>query len=553
MKMEFEEGFEKLTGFAPLGWQTRLYSRFVADDPKGFPRRLDIPTGLGKTSILPIWLLARVDNPKLPRRLIYVVNRRTIVDQATRIADELKEKWKGKTLHVSTLRGEREDNGDWKRDPTAQAIVIGTVDLIGSRLLFNAYRGSRWHKSFEAGLVGQDSLIVHDEAHLTGPFDALLDRVVELQNLHTRELIARPMRVLSLSATTIPAKTEEDVFKLIDEDRQEALVKKRLESHKRMTIEELAGKKKLPERIAELAGEYKDSAVRVLVFVQSPADASAVATAIKKLIGKGGEKDRVEILTGTIRGYERDELVGKPVFKHFIERQQLTSGAVYLVCTSAGEIGVDFNADHATCDLSTLDSMIQRLGRVNRRGEQSDTRVRVVVEFKSKAGKLDPQRKVTRTLLESLHHDEQGYDVSPLSLRSLIEKPQYPKALTPEPQKIKLQSMTLDAWALTSIMEDWPIAAEVEQYLHGIVEENGRTEVAWRSELDWIADYSIDEDSLNRLFDQYPLKPRELLSDRTDRVAELLMKIRQTVPDPRILIVGKEASFIDWSKVRDES
>ena len=34
----------------------------------------------------------------------------------------------------------------------------------------------------------------------------------------------------------------------------------------------------------------------------------------------------------------------------------------YLVATSAGEVGVDLDADHLVCDLSTLDSMIQRLG-----------------------------------------------------------------------------------------------------------------------------------------------------------------------------------------------
>jgi hypothetical protein len=53
-------------------------------------------------------------------------------------------------------------------------------------------------------------------------------------------------------------------------------------------------------------------------------------------------------------------------------------GTVYLVCTSAGEVGVNISADHLVCDLSTFDSMAQRFGRVNRFGDRDDTRIDVV-------------------------------------------------------------------------------------------------------------------------------------------------------------------------------
>jgi CRISPR-associated endonuclease/helicase Cas3 len=38
---------------------------------------------LGKTSIIPLWLIALATGAALPRRLVYIVNRRTVVDQAT--------------------------------------------------------------------------------------------------------------------------------------------------------------------------------------------------------------------------------------------------------------------------------------------------------------------------------------------------------------------------------------------------------------------------------------------------------------------------------------
>jgi hypothetical protein len=78
----FDEGFRALTGHNPLRWQQRLFAHFVMDRPgaRRLPDAPDIPTGLGKTSVIPIWLLAlaaqaREGMPSLPRRLVYVVNR----------------------------------------------------------------------------------------------------------------------------------------------------------------------------------------------------------------------------------------------------------------------------------------------------------------------------------------------------------------------------------------------------------------------------------------------------------------------------------------------
>ena len=80
-EIDFAAAFEALTGNAPFPWQWALYQRFVAGD---FPASCTLPTGLGKTSVIHIWLLALAHVPdKMPRRLVYVVNRRTVVDQST--------------------------------------------------------------------------------------------------------------------------------------------------------------------------------------------------------------------------------------------------------------------------------------------------------------------------------------------------------------------------------------------------------------------------------------------------------------------------------------
>src|SRR5271154_6865157 len=89
-------------------------------------------------------------------------------------------------------------------------------------------------------------------------------------------------------------------------------------------------------------------------------------------------------------------------------------GTVYLVCTSAGEVGVNISADHLVCDLSTFESMAQRFGRVNRFGEWPDTRIDIVHPTEFDDDKLETRRSRTLALLQSLNGNG-----SPLALGTL--------------------------------------------------------------------------------------------------------------------------------------
>lgn len=198
---------------SPFPWQLELLGRFLQGD---IAPAFDIPTGLGKTAVMAVWLVARVLGAPLPRRLVYVVDRRAVVDQATEVAEALRS-WVqsapevakalelgARPLPISTLRGQHVDNREWLEDPSAPAIVVGTVDMIGSRLLFEGYRCSRKMRPYHAALLGADALIVLDEAHLVPAFEAMV-RATALSDL----LMAQPSlrgvvpssRVISLSAT----------------------------------------------------------------------------------------------------------------------------------------------------------------------------------------------------------------------------------------------------------------------------------------------------------------------------------------------------------------
>lgn len=82
----------------------------------------------------------------------------------------------------------------------------------------------------------------------------------------------------------------------------------------------------------------------------------------------------------------------------------------FLFATSAAEVGVDLDADHMVCDLVAWERMVQRLGRVNRRGD-GDAHVIVIVEPRPEPNKRE------RAALDKKTRDEEIEDKE----RNLIE------------------------------------------------------------------------------------------------------------------------------------
>lgn len=133
------------------------------------PEALNLPTGLGKTSVIALWLIAlgrqALRSPfgiTLPRRIVWVVDRRVVVDQATEEAVMLAKRLSSpppelaalsaelKSLSVSddgnqspiaaiTQRGETVNHREWSRRPSKPAIVVRTAAIVWSRLLFSKY------------------------------------------------------------------------------------------------------------------------------------------------------------------------------------------------------------------------------------------------------------------------------------------------------------------------------------------------------------------------------------------------------------------------------
>ncbi len=555
ISIPFHAAFKALTGNDPFPWQTKLYEKFQSGE---IPRSCNLPTGVGKTSVVPIWLIALANGSRaMPRRLVYVVNRRTVVDQTTDEVEKLRRNlelaglvaplrklcaMKGGAdeipLAISTLRGQFADNREWSADPARPAVIIGTVDMIGSRLLFTGYGVGFKGKPLHAGFLGQDSLLVHDEAHLEPAFQALIEAIEQEQTNERRragELPWRGLRVMELTATRRvsssngeKADSQPTLFELTKEDKRDPEIKRRINARKTITLHPVDDEKKVSDRAAELALGYRDSGRAVIVYLRSVEDVEKVTAKLDKT------KLNVKQLTGTLRGLERDWLAtDDPIFARFLapssRPKDITpiEGTAYLVCTSAGEVGVNLSADHLVCDLSTFESMAQRFGRVNRFGEHKDSEIHVLhpTEFDEKKPLME-QRKATLTLLRELNGD-----ASPEALGAL-DAGKRRDAFAPPPKIVPTSDILFDSWALTSIRAKLPGRPPVEPYLHGIRDwEPPETLVAWRTEVGIIADELRDLYKPEDLLEDYPLKPHELLRDRSDRVFKHLAAIAKRLAD----------------------
>jgi len=557
----FQDAFQALTDFVPMQWQCRLYSQMMRSE---LPKSIDLPTGLGKTSIIPIWLIALAsmtgdESVRLPRRLIYIVNRRTVVDQTTdvvkkiraRLLDPSNQDWAAHSqvlvrlvgglrklssgfddlpIAISTLRGELADNDEWKIDPARPAIIVGTIDMIGSKLLFSGYGDGRYYRPHNAGLIGQDSLIVHDEAHLTPAFSDLLHRVAEVQHC-SNELL--PVDVVELSAT-LRNNISSD-FKL-EADEEDQIVKDRMDAKKRLFLHEV-GEDGLIEKLVELSKAHDQEQARVLIYVISPEDAQSVVDQLQKQLDNS--EDRIALLTGTIRGYERDQIVGQnPVYRALLNSESELGQTVYMVSTSAGEVGIDLNADHLVCDMTTLDSMIQRLGRVNRRGSREhEARVDVVGIHRAQVESTDMAKaiKATSDLFRRLYDSSGGeIDVGPRNLYALVRglgEEEREAAFSPKPTAPPLTDILLDNWSMTSISSSMPGRPGVTEYLHGLTDDPPETYLAWRKEVARLSEAQADPVGLRDWFLSCRIRAHELLRERTDRVKralKILLKAHRT-------------------------
>ncbi len=469
-------------------------------------------------------------------------------------------------LPISTLRGAHVDNREWLDNPAAPAIIVGTVDMIGSRLLFEGYGVSRKMRPYQAGLLGVDALIVLDEAHLVPSFAHLLRGIEQDPALQSQASAYRALlphfAFLPLSATQRnPGEDagEHAPFRLEEGDwKADSVAKMRLEAKKRLRLRPLAEKDhdwQLAEAAWALA-EKDGKFFRVVVFcdrrdkkeIGVGPSAQGVAEAIKDLANGNKKTARakteihpVELLVGARRVYEREKVEQSLQDLGFIGQKGRLEMPAFLVTTAAGEVGVDIDADHMISDLVAWERMAQRLGRVNRRGE-GDAEITVFWSEPSVKDANAPTESEKRALIafaskaviEHLSRIDGARDASPGALRQLAEsarsdrllKALIDRATTPEPLRPALSRALVDAWSMTSLQRHTG-RPDVSPWLRGWVDEEPQTTIVWRRHLPLRIDaggrtHVPPRAELEDFFEAAPPHESEKLETETYRVASWL-------------------------------
>lgn len=386
---QFADFFQAVHKVSPFPWQKRLAKRVCAGN---WPRAIALPTAAGKTGCIDIALFALACRAKdAPRRIFFVVDRRIVVDQAfdhakhlskllleadsgilRDVANSLRELADDKRpLDVYALRGGMYRESAWIRSPLQPIIIASTVDQVGSRLLFRGYGVSDSMKPIHAGLVGNDALILLDEAHCAKPFDQTMQAVESYRRWNESKA---PFRFVSITATPSADLPADQIERDQEEDREHPILGKRIAASKpaKLVVADKAKGKKgggelvkvLELQAKELAKEF--ACVGIIV--------NRVATA-RELKARLGE-DAV-LLTGRMRPLDRDRLFAEKL-------QPLLSNAEgtppkFVIGTQCLECGADFDFHALVTECASLDALRQRFGRLNRVARRELARAVVVI------------------------------------------------------------------------------------------------------------------------------------------------------------------------------
>lgn len=521
----FDAFYDAINRRSPFPWQSRLAAKVA--ETEAWPREVGVPTGLGKTACLEIaiwWLASQAHRAPgdrtAPTRIWWLVNRRLLVDSTFEHALTIKRALRdpgecdisGKAadvvhtvaerlrslasspaaepLEVIRLRGGIASHR--ARDPSRPTVLLSTLPMYGSRLLFRGYGSSRSMRPVDAALAGTDSLVLVDEAHLARHLTRLLPTLTQCTAEAQQILGGVRSRPQAVALTATGDASVQDRFDLDEEDQANSIVRTRLEADKPLELRIESGDAGL--RLAEAARDLL-SATRpaaCLVFANTPATARSVLGHLQSMFPR--REAALLLLTGRTREREAgrtrerilDPVEGMAAKRdHKLDRKQ----HLIVVATQTLEVGADIDAEYLVTEACGVRALTQRLGRLNRLGHFPNARA-VYVHLPAprrkgqKAG--DPDQwpvygrepaTVLRRLQTALDQTTPTVSLSPRHISGILGEPGDDPGRAPE-----LMHGLLWEWVKTTTPPEG--AAPVEPYFSGVSDGSGYTvSLMWRAHL----------------------------------------------------------------------
>ena len=535
---DFPSYFHEVHGHDPFPWQYRLTTQVLEEGH--WPEVIDLPTGTGKTAVLDTAVFALAAQPELfPRRVVFVIDRRIVVDQVVERAqriqkkiqegsasvlrlmkDRLREIGGESLLGVVALRGGIPIDGEWARRPDEPWVMVSTVDQFGSRLLFRGYGVSPKMRPVHAGLAGNDCLVILDEVHLSRAFAQTLQ---EVSALSSNGRLPRRFQVVEMSATPTDSGGHREPFRLTEEDLAGSdELRRRAKASKSAMLRDAGTKQphiSIPSEVKKiLKSELGESVRSVGVIVNRVRTARETHQALL-------EADySAHLITGRMRPLDKARSLDSISELVDPDKRPDGEGLTVVVATQAIEVGADFTFDALITEAAPIDSLRQRFGRLDRRGtlaEQTGEPARAwIVGAQSALNSKRPDPvygRSARVTWEELQRLE-GFDA--IDFSPCPETPhQFPdECFAPAAKAPLLLSTYMDAWVQTN--PEPVVQPAVDWFLHGIEQEPQVADVA----IAWRHDRSL------RALREVPLRPAEFLQVPINAVKAWLGGSEEEVP-----------------------
>ena len=495
---DFTAFFRDIHGHDPFPWQQRLAGQVLVQ--KAWPKVIDLPTGTGKTAVLDIAVFAMAAQSEIfPRRIVFVIDRRIVVDQVYKRAEQIRNKIEGgktrilqrvkdrlralsggEPLGVATLRGGIPIENEWAHRPDQPWVIVSTVDQFGSRLLFRGYGTSRGMRPIHAGLAGNDCLVILDEVHLSIPFAKTLAHVSQLESGR----LPRRFAVVEMSATPSDTGAKPFVLDSTTDLKECEELRLRVEAAKEAELVPVPNQDAIPAAalkiVKSIAGDKDDRGVRSVGIV-----VNLVRTARETHRALEGAGYAVSLITGRMRPLDRVATLDRISPAVDPNRDHRTGELTIVVATQSIEVGADFSFDALVTECAAVDSLRQRFGRLDRRGRhfaQTRSAARAwIIGPKSVVASQRPDPiygdSARTTWRELKRRAKNGsVDVGSRALQGFPSGSTAPAKIAP-----LLQKTHMDAWAQTN--PEPIVQPSVEWFLHGMEKRHiPDVSIVWRSD-----------------------------------------------------------------------